>query len=56
MNQTKKNRKLDEYKAVVLDLDGTLYYQKPFRMRMVRFLASPKPPIPKLQYLNARLS
>ena len=39
MNQIKKNRKLDEYKAVVLDLDGTLYYQKPFRMRMVRFLA-----------------
>ncbi len=40
MNHTNKlNKKLDEYKAVVLDLDGTLYYQKPFRMRMVRFLA-----------------
>lgn len=40
MNQiNKKNKKLDQYKAVVFDLDGTLYYQKPFRMRMVRFLA-----------------
>ena len=40
MNQiNKKNKKLDQYKAVVFDLDGTLYYQKPFRRRMVRFLA-----------------
>lgn len=39
MNQIKmKKKKLDEYKAVVFDLDGTLYYQKSFRLRMVRFL------------------
>lgn len=39
MKQNNRKKKLDEYKAVVLDLDGTLYYQKPFRMRMIRFLA-----------------
>lgn len=40
MNQVSMSRKrLDEYKAVVFDLDGTLYYQKPFRLRMIRFLA-----------------
>jgi FMN phosphatase YigB (HAD superfamily) len=31
-------RKLDEYKAVIFDMDGTLYYQKPFRIRMMIFL------------------
>ena len=27
-----------DYKAVIFDLDGTLYYQKPFRIRMAAFL------------------
>jgi HAD superfamily hydrolase (TIGR01549 family) len=31
-------KKLDEYKAVIFDMDGTLYYQKPFRIRMLLFL------------------
>lgn len=29
---------LSEYRAVIFDLDGTLYYQKPFRMRMLFYL------------------
>lgn len=29
-----------EYKAVIFDLDGTLYYQKPFRIRMLLYLIS----------------
>lgn len=28
------------YRAVIFDLDGTLYYQKPFRLRMLRCLIS----------------
>lgn len=28
-----------DYRAVIFDLDGTLYYQKPFRIRMLFFLA-----------------
>lgn len=31
--------RLSDYKAVVFDLDGTLYYQKPFRIRMLFNLA-----------------
>ena len=31
-------KSLMQYKAVVFDLDGTLYYQKPFRIRMATFL------------------
>ena len=33
-----RKKRLNEYKAVVFDLDGTLYYQKPFRIRMAQFL------------------
>lgn len=29
---------ITEYEAIVLDLDGTLYYQKPFRIRMAAWL------------------
>jgi HAD superfamily hydrolase (TIGR01549 family) len=29
-----------EYKAVIFDMDGTLYFQKPFRIRMLMFLIS----------------
>ncbi len=38
---SKKNMRknsLMEYKAVIFDLDGTLYYQKPFRIRMMCYL------------------
>lgn len=39
MNQIKIRKKsLNEYKIVIFDLDGTLYYQKPFRIRMFRWL------------------
>jgi HAD superfamily hydrolase (TIGR01549 family) len=31
-------REIYEYKAVVFDMDGTLYFQKPFRVRMLCFL------------------
>ncbi len=31
-------KKLDEYKLIIWDLDGTLYYQKEFRMKMIRVL------------------
>lgn len=34
-----KKASLYDYKAVIFDLDGTLYYQKPFRLRMLRYLA-----------------
>lgn len=34
-----KKDKITRYKAVIFDLDGTLYYQKPFRVRMLCFLA-----------------
>ena len=27
-----------EYKAFIFDLDGTLYYQKPFRIKMLMTL------------------
>lgn len=39
-NCLKKMRKnsLSEYKAVIFDLDGTLYYQKPFRIKMALYL------------------
>lgn len=39
MNQyaVRKNS-LSEYRAVIFDLDGTLYYQKPFRVRMAFYL------------------
>lgn len=33
-----QGKKLSDYKAVIFDLDGTLYYQKPFRIRMLRYL------------------
>lgn len=29
-----RKEKITEYKAVIFDLDGTLYYQRPFRVRM----------------------
>lgn len=39
MNQIKIRKKsLNEYKIVIFDLDGTLYYQKPFRIRMLGWL------------------
>ena len=31
-------KKLDEYKLVIWDLDGTLYFQKEFRIKMARVL------------------
>lgn len=31
-------RRLDEYKLVIWDLDGTLYYQKEFRIKMAEIL------------------
>lgn len=31
-------KKLNEYKLIIWDLDGTLYYQKPFRRKMIRVL------------------
>lgn len=34
-----KKKSLGEYKAVIFDLDGTLYYQKPFRIKMATYLA-----------------
>ncbi len=37
VNMQKKS--LLEYSAVIFDLDGTLYYQKPFRIRMALYLA-----------------
>lgn len=39
MNQShvSKNR-IEEYQLIVFDLDGTLYFQKPFRKRMLLFL------------------
>ena len=40
MNQINiRKEKLTQYKAVIFDLDGTLYFQRPFRMRMIRWLA-----------------
>lgn len=39
MNLSKMRKKsLFDYKAVIFDLDGTLYYQKPFRRRMLFYL------------------
>lgn len=39
MNQSSMRKKaLSEYRAVIFDLDGTLYYQKPFRIRMLFYL------------------
>lgn len=39
MNQSSMRKKsLSEYRAVILDMDGTLYYQKPFRIRMFFYL------------------
>ena len=37
LNMRKKS--LYEYRVVIFDLDGTLYYQRPFRLRMLRHLA-----------------
>ncbi len=40
MNQSSMRKKsLYDYQVVIFDLDGTLYYQQPFRLRMIRFLA-----------------
>lgn len=33
-----RKKALSEYRAVIFDMDGTLYYQKPFRIRMVCYL------------------
>ena len=33
-----RRNSLYDYKAVIFDLDGTLYYQKPFRIKMFCFL------------------
>ena len=33
-----RKNSLSEYRAVIFDLDGTLYYQKPFRIRMLFYL------------------
>lgn len=33
-----KKQKISDYKVVIFDLDGTLYYQKPFRLHMLFFL------------------
>lgn len=39
MNQyAMRKNSLSEYRAVIFDLDGTLYYQKPFRIRMLFYL------------------
>ncbi len=38
INAQKKS--LLDYKAVIFDLDGTLYYQRPFRIKMVLYLAA----------------
>lgn len=39
MNQSSMRKKsLTEYRAVIFDMDGTLYYQKPFRIRMLFYL------------------
>lgn len=40
MKQSSMRKKsLYEYQVVIFDLDGTLYFQRPFRLRMIRFLA-----------------
>ncbi len=33
-----RKNSLSEYRAVIFDLDGTLYYQKPFRVKMLFYL------------------
>ncbi|MCC8139991.1 MAG: HAD family hydrolase [Lachnospiraceae bacterium] len=33
-----RKNSLWEYRAIILDLDGMLYFQKPFRARMLRYL------------------
>ncbi len=39
MNQVcMRKEKITQYKAVIFDLDGTLYYQNPFRLRMACWL------------------
>lgn len=30
-----KKQSLEDYKAIILDMDGTLYFQKPFRRKMI---------------------
>ena len=40
MNQSSMRKKsLYDYQVVIFDLDGTLYFQRPFRLCMLRFLA-----------------
>ena len=40
MKQSSMRKKsLYDYQVVIFDLDGTLYFQRPFRLRMIRFLA-----------------
>lgn len=34
-----RKKSLYDYQVVIFDLDGTLYFQRPFRLRMIRFLA-----------------
>ena len=33
-----KKQRIEEYKAIIFDLDGTLYFQKSFRKKMICFL------------------
>lgn len=33
-----KKQSLEDYKVIIFDLDGTLYFQKPFRKKMISFL------------------
>ena len=33
-----RKNSLSEYRAVIFDMDGTLYYQKPFQIRMIFYL------------------
>lgn len=40
MPASKLRRNISEYELYIFDLDGTLYFQKPFRVRMAVYLAT----------------